>query len=96
MGQERPTISHEERMKVLNQEIIKHQAQGKRIESQVEYHVVLVQKQDIHHVLHFILTVCTMGFWLIVWAIMVLQTKDIREILQVDEYGHVTLTPAKS
>ena len=96
MEQKRPMLSHEERMKVLNQEIIKHQAQGKRVESQIEYHVILVQKQDVNHVLHLILSLCTAGLWLVVWAIMVLQTKDIREVLQVDEHGRITLTPAKS
>lgn len=44
MERKRQVLSHEERMKILNQEIIKHQAQGKRIESQIEYHVTLVQK----------------------------------------------------
>ena len=96
MEHKRPALSHEERMKVLNQEIIKHQTLGKRVESQIEYHVVLVQKQDVNHILHLILSVCTAGLWLVVWAIMVLQTKDIRQVLQVDEYGSITLTPAKS
>ncbi|MCY3778986.1 MAG: hypothetical protein OXG78_01635 [Chloroflexi bacterium] len=89
-------ISPEERKKILDQEILKHQTQGKRIESQIEFRVTLVRDKQINHVLHLILSVLTGGFWLLVWALVYFSAKDTRELLQVDEYGGIRLTPVRA
>ena len=88
-------ITAEERKKILDQEILKHQTQGKRIESQIEFRITLVKEKEINHVLHLILSVLTGGLWLFVWALVYFSAKDTRELLQVDEYGGITLTPVK-
>ncbi len=95
MVQKRPILTTEERKTILNQEILKHQTQGKRIESQIEFRVTLVTEKEINHVLHLILSVFTGGLWLLVWALVYFSAKDTRELLQVDEYGGITLTPVR-
>ena len=89
-------ISSEKRNRILEEQILTHQANGKRLESQMGFQAVLVTENRPNHLIHLILTVLTGGLWALIWLYIVLTKKDRREILQVDEYGMTRLMPAKS
>ena len=88
-------ISLEERRRIFNEEMARHQAQGKRIESQTDFQAVLVTGKPVNHILHLLLTVFTAGLWILVWALIAFSGGEKREILQVDEIGSVKLYPMK-
>lgn len=63
---------------------------GWRVESQTDFQAVLVQGHRPNHLLHLILSVLTVGLWLIVWAILAIIGGEKRRVLRVDEAGNVT------
>lgn len=62
-----------------------------RIESQSDYNAVLVKGKKVNHVLHLILTLITLGFWLIPWIVLVIVGKEKRMMVSVDDYGNVNI-----
>ena len=67
--------------KVLNE--------GYRVESESEFQAVLVTGKKTNHLLHLILSIVTLGLWLIVWAVIALSGGEQRRLLWVDESGQV-------
>ena len=47
-----------------------YMAQGFRVESQTDTAATLIKGERVNHVLHLILSIVTLGAWLIVWAIL--------------------------
>ncbi len=90
------SIVSERRREILNTEISRHQAQRKRIESQIDFQAVLVTGKPVNHILHLLLTVFTAGLWIFVWAAVTFSGGEKRELLQVDEQGAIKLFPMKS
>jgi hypothetical protein len=41
-----------------------------------------------NHILHLILTLITLGIWLIVWILVVALGGEKRKVVSVDEYGN--------
>jgi hypothetical protein len=66
-------------------------AQGRRVESQSDYQAVLVRGKRTSHGLHLFLTIVTAGLWAFVWIPMVFINRDRREIVNVDEWGNVSV-----
>ncbi len=89
-------ISDEKRREILEEKIMMYQAGGKRLESQIGFQAVLVTEKKVNHLLHLVLSIFTGGLWALVWLYVALSNKDIREILQVDEYGMTKQFPASS
>ena len=89
-------LSEEKRRQILEDQIMMHQANGKRLESQIGFQAVLVTNVKVNHLMHLIITVLTGGLWALLWVYFALARKEIREILQVDENGMTKLIPAKS
>ena len=96
MKEKRQRLTDAERREILNQAILQHQAQGKRLESQVGFHATLVSGKRVDHLLHAFVTFVTGGIWLIVWLFYIAKGGEKREMLAVDEVGRVTITPLKS
>ena len=90
------TISEEQRTKIFEEKIMMYQANGKRLESQIGFQAVLVTEKKPNHLLHLLLTLVTGGLWALIWIYLALTSKDLREILQVDEFGMTKIVPAKS
>jgi hypothetical protein len=65
--------------------------QGARVESQSDFQAVLVTGQPVNHVLHFLIGVFTCGLWWIIWLILALTGGARRALIQVDEWGNVTV-----
>ena len=82
--------SGDERKRALAQAAQNFVVQDYRIESQAsEYATVLVEGQRVNHVLHLILSILTVGAWLLVWAALVLLGGEKRVMISVDEFGNV-------
>ena len=96
MKPKRERLSDAERREIFNRALLQQQSQGKRLESQAGYHATLISGKPVNHVLHAILSLATAGFWLLVWAVIWYAGGETRELLQVDEYGGVTVTPMRT
>ncbi|MCY3866163.1 MAG: hypothetical protein OXG68_12065, partial [Chloroflexi bacterium] len=89
------TISANEREQILDEVILVYQTEGKRIENRVGFAAIVVTPKKTNHVLHLIISFVSGGLWLPMWLLVALKNRDEREILHVNEYGSVTLSPAK-
>jgi hypothetical protein len=67
---------------------------GWHVESQTDYQAVLIRPGTrVHHLLHVVLSVLTLGIWIPVWiTIAVLKKRDKHKVVQVDGLGNVTVT----
>ena len=79
----------DERKALLAQAVANAVRQGARIEAQSDYQAIVVQGKPVNHILHLILTLVTLGFWVIVWIILVLTGGEKRRTITVDEWGNV-------
>lgn len=63
---------------------------GWRVESQTDYQAVVVKVKRPNHILHLVLSILTLGLWLLVWLIIALRKKErARMVLTVDEMAQV-------
>jgi hypothetical protein len=62
---------------------------GYRVESTLPGQVVMVRGRRPNHILHLLLSVVTLGWWLIVWLIVAASAKESRTVLTVNPDGSV-------
>ena len=62
---------------------------GWRVESTLPGQVVMVRGRRPNHILHLLLSVLTLGWWLIVWLIIAASVKETRTVLTVNPDGSV-------
>ena len=92
MTTEQPTTQQktaEERKAILAQQVQMAVGRGMRVDTQSDTMAVVVSGKPVNHILHLILTIVTVGFWGIVWLILVIAGGEKREMITVDEYGNV-------
>jgi hypothetical protein len=78
------------RQAILNQALMAKAAAGFRVESQSGQQAVVVKPAVVNHAVHAILSLITCGLWLVVWLIVALSAKDLRQIIYVDDFGNVS------
>lgn len=61
--------------------------QGWRIESQLPGQIVLTHGKGTNHVLHLLLTICTLGVWGVVWLILAATGGERRRIVRIGRDG---------
>ena len=83
------TKSLDERKAILSQHVQQAVGRGMRVDTQSDTMAVVVSGKPVNHILHLILTIVTVGFWGIVWLILVIAGGEKREMITVDEYGNV-------
>lgn len=81
--------SEEERKSLLREFVVSKVATGSRVELQDDFSAVLVYGTKPNHVLHFILSILTAGFWLIIWLFIALGSKERRTLYKINEYGTI-------
>lgn len=81
----------EERKELLARTISSLVARGGRVESQSDYQAVIVMGHRPNHTLHGIVTIFTCLLWGIVWAIITGTGGEKRQMVNVDEWGNVTV-----
>ena len=80
------------RRSALERAVAAELATGGRLESQTSFNAVILHGGKINHVLHAILSLLTLGFWLIIWLLIVLTSKPSRVLLTVNEAGEIEKT----
>ena len=80
--------STEERKAILQQKIIQHVGLGYKVETQTDFQVVLSHGGKVNHIMHFILSILTAGFWLIIWLLLAMFSRRKFMTLYVDEFGN--------
>ncbi len=89
------TKSSEERRALLAAKIQDRVVNGGwRIENQSDYQATMIEGKKVNHVLHLILSIVTVGLWLVVWIIMAIVGGEKRHFVAVDEFGNVTTQKA--
>lgn len=63
-----------------------------RIESQISTSATLVKGKQTSHLLHFILSCLTFGFWILAWLFCVYRNRRQVLLISVDEYGQILRT----
>ena len=81
-----------ERRRALAQAVVRAVAEGWRVESQTNEMAVLVRGRRPNHILHVILSVITLGVWLLIWALVGLLGGEKRRTITIDEYGNVLVS----
>ena len=76
------------RREQLALEISRLASQGYRVESQSDIQATLVRGRRVNHILHLLLTLVTLGIWLLVWISLAIFGGEKRVILVVDEFGN--------
>jgi hypothetical protein len=79
--------SLEERKKLLERFAITEVARGWRLISQSDEIVVLEFGKRPNHILHFLLCIPTLGFWIIVWLLLSFSMNIKRKTYTINEYG---------
>jgi hypothetical protein len=64
-------------------------AKGWRIETRSDHQAMVARGKEISHLLHLVLTLITLGVWVIVWLLVAAFGGVKRRLLTVDEYGYV-------
>jgi hypothetical protein len=64
-------------------------ARGARVEVQTDTSATLVQGRPVNHVLHLLLTLVTVGPWVLVWLFVSLRGGEKRSIIAIDPAGNV-------
>lgn len=89
-------VSDRERRAILDRDLVAVASRGYRMESRSEFQATVVRGKPPSHVLHLLLSLVTLGLWLIVWALVALGPGEERFVLVVDERGHLTGTRVRS
>ena len=86
---QRPSISLAEREDWLEPAIQRELWDGARLESREATQAVLVRGRRINHGLHFVLSVVTLGWWLVIWFVWARHGARRRWTLVVAEDGSI-------
>jgi hypothetical protein len=79
-----------QRIAILRNFVVGKVANGCRVELQDDFSAVLVSGKRPNHILHLLLSIVTLGIWLIVWIIIAMTSKEHRDLYRIDEYGVIT------
>lgn len=82
----------EGRNAVLADAITKWIGMGYRVESQTDRQAVIVGGRRPNHLLHLVLSILTLGLWLIVWLIIAIGGGERRRTITVNDRGEVEVT----
>lgn len=66
-----------------------------RIESRTDTMAVVVRGHRTNHILHLILSICTLGIWIPVWVILARIGGERRDVYQLQSDGTVKVTKPK-
>jgi hypothetical protein len=84
-------IDPQHRSRILDQAVTQLLMTGRGLlVSRTDFEAVVAYHQRINHILHLLLTVFTCGAWGVIWLlVIVLHRGEVRQVVGVDEYGHV-------
>ena len=84
-----PTVSQEDRTAALERYVAQAGRQGWRVQSMSANQAQLLKGKPTNHILHLILSIITLGLWLIVWLGVVIFAGQKERLVTVDQLGNV-------
>lgn len=79
----------DERSAALERYVLDAGRHGWRVQSQTPTTAQLLKGKPTNHVLHLILSIITLGLWLVVWILVVIFAGQKQRVVTVDNYGNV-------
>jgi hypothetical protein len=79
----------DERRSALDRALQMHGAQGWRIENRSDFQATIAKGKETSHVLHLLLTLVTVGLWLIPWLGLGVLGGVKRRMITIDEFGNL-------
>jgi len=83
----------EQRRALLTRFIAQEVARGGRVELHTDFDAVVAYGKKPNHILHLLLSLLTLGTWLIIWLILAISMNISRVNFHVDEYGWIRRVP---
>ncbi len=85
-------LDDRERKELLDAEIQKWAKKGWRVENRSDHQATIAKGKKVSHLLHLVLSLITLGVWLIIWLLMGLFGGIGRRLVTVDPDGNVKVT----
>ena len=82
-----------ERREALDAAVRRALEKGARLESRTDYSAVLVVTNKPNHMLHLVLSVVTLGIWLLTWLLIARRGDQARIQVSVDEEATIHTKP---
>lgn len=82
-------MNDEERKRKMASAIAAAVARKGRVESQTDDMAVIVWGRPVNHLLHLVLTLVTVGFWVPVWIVLAVFGGEKRYVITIDEFGNI-------
>jgi hypothetical protein len=82
-----------ERREALDGAVRRALEKGARLESRTDYSAVLVVDNKPNHLLHLVLSIVTLGIWLLTWLLIVRRGNEARIQVSVDEDATIHTKP---
>jgi hypothetical protein len=82
-------LTMEQRSDILARTVSQQVRQGWRVVSQTQTQAQLVKGKPTNHILHLILSLITLGVWVIVWIAMVIFGGEKQKFISVTETGQI-------
>lgn len=80
--------SDTERKAILQTHIIQFASKGWNLDTQTEFAAVMSSGKRLNHILHLLLSIVTLGFWLFVWFLLLMFNRITKKTISVDRYGN--------
>jgi hypothetical protein len=85
------TLQTDDARKAMLERWISEEVQaGWKVQHQSSYFVALVKGKRPNHILHLLLSIFTLGFWLPVWLILGISMGERRQTIEIDKFGNPT------
>jgi hypothetical protein len=82
-----------ERRNALDGAVRRALEKGARLESRTDYSAVMVVANNPNHILHLVLSIVTLGIWLLTWLLIVRRGNEARIQISVDEEATIHTKP---
>jgi hypothetical protein len=86
------SVPLEERRAILARSLQQETHQGWRVLSQTDTQAQLVRGKRVNHLLHLVLTLLTLGLWVVVWILVTAWGGEKTRYVTVTEYGQIQWT----
>jgi hypothetical protein len=80
--------SDADRRRLLLSAVESQLADGARVESQDDFHAVLIRGRPTRHLMHLVISILTIGTWCSVWILITLVGGEKRTAIDVDRFGN--------
>ena len=82
--------SDEERREILQKLLAEESRHGWKVQHESSFFASLVKGKRPNHILHLLLSIVTLGFWLPVWVILGISMGERNQTIEVDRFGNAT------